>query len=344
MKRWLQDVAFTLLLGGLIILGAIAYAFVEFLDTPSPVTRRVMIEKGWGPKKIALHLESQGVVNSSVWFGWLMRMHLPGSIRLHAGEYQIHAGESPASLLIRMEHGDVVRHRFSFPEGMTVEEVASRLRKHGWHEAEGRLKDAALPRKLGVTAPSLEGWLFPETYQYVRGDTIEEMLTRMVRMTKKVLEREWNARAPEMNLTPLEALTLASIIEKETGRAEERTRISGVFHNRLRKHMRLESDPTVIYGLPDFDGDLTRKDLATPTPFNTYVIHGLPPTPICNPGEASIHAALHPDATEELFFVATGDGTHQFSKTYAEHRAKVNRYQRGVRSEGSAAREKNVQP
>lgn len=343
MKRWILHIASIALLGGLIVLGAVAYAFVDFLNTPSPVTRRVMIDKGWGPKRIALHLESQGVVGSAVWFGLLMRMHRPGPIRLHAGEYQIDAGESPASLLIRMEHGDVVRHRFSFPEGVTVEEIAARLRKLGWTDAEQRVRETAFVRRIGVNAPSLEGWLFPETYQYVRGDTIEEVLTRMVRMTKKVLEREWSARAPEVNLTPLEALTLASIIEKETGRAEERGRISGVFHNRLRRHMRLESDPTVIYGLPDFDGDLTRKDLATPTPYNTYVIHGLPPTPICNPGAASIHAALHPEATEELFFVATGDGGHHFSKTYAEHRAKVNRYQRGGRGE-VRSREPHEQP
>ncbi|MBF0190154.1 MAG: endolytic transglycosylase MltG [Magnetococcales bacterium] len=335
------------------MIGGASLAYLRFLDTAPDAPRRVMIEKGWGAQRIARHLESQGVISSAFWFAWLARLHGSGSllarldgsepVRLHAGEYQFQAGETPSAVLLRMKNGDVVRHRFSFPEGLNLREIATRLRKQGWEEAEQRLSDPTLPGKLGVAAPSLEGWLFPETYQFVRGDSIEELLTRMIRMTRKILEREWEQRAPEITLSLPETLVLASIIEKETGQPQERTRIAAVFHNRLRRHMRLESDPTVIYGLPNFNGDLTHRDLATPTPFNTYTMHGLPPTPICNPGVASIHAALHPDSTEELYFVASGDGSHQFSKTYAEHRAKVNRYQKSQR-DSARARDKDGRP
>ncbi|MBF0627421.1 MAG: endolytic transglycosylase MltG [Magnetococcales bacterium] len=332
MKRWWFRILTGLLAGALLLLGGATLAYLRFLDSPLGTPHRVMIEKGWSGQRILQHLESQGVIPSAFWFSWLMRFNGQTQVRIHAGEYQFETGETPEAILLRLQQGDVVRHRFSFPEGVTVREVAARLRKQGWEDAEQRLlADPALPGKLGVRAPSLEGWLFPETYQFVRGDSIEELLTRMIRITRKTLEQEWTKRADGVELTPQETLVLASIIEKETGQPQERTRISGVFHNRLRRHMRLESDPTVIYGLADFNGDLTHRDLTTPTPFNTYVIFGLPPTPICNPGAASIHAALHPDQTEELFFVATGDGGHQFSKSYAEHRAKVNRFQRGRR-------------
>ncbi|MBF0271996.1 MAG: endolytic transglycosylase MltG [Magnetococcales bacterium] len=325
------------------MIGGASLVYLRFLDSSPDAPRRVMIEKGWGAQRIARHLESQGVISSAFWFAWLVRLEDSEPVRMHAGEYQFQAGETPVAVLTRLKNGDVVRHLFTFPEGLNLREIATRLRKQGWDEAEQRLSDPALPGKLGVAAPSLEGWLFPETYQFVRGDSIEELLARMTRMTRKILEREWDQRAPEVTLSPPEALVLASIIEKETGQSQERTRIAAVFHNRMRRHMRLESDPTVIYGIPNFNGDLTHRDLVTPTPFNTYVIPGLPPTPICNPGAASIHAALHPDQTEELYFVASGDGYHQFSKTYPEHRAKVNRYQKGQR-DGAGAREKDGRP
>ncbi|MBF0214021.1 MAG: endolytic transglycosylase MltG [Magnetococcales bacterium] len=343
MKRRIFKIAAAILMGLLLLAGGAGLVYVRFLDSALTEPRRVMIEKGWGVPQIARHLESRSAIPSAFWFVWLVRLDGPDGARLHAGEYQFEIGETPPVLLNRMKRGDVVRHRFTFPEGLNLREIAARLRSQGWEEADQRLADPGLPAKLGVQAPSLEGWLFPETYQFVRGDSLEELLTRMTRMTRKILDREWAQRAPEVNLTPLESLILASIIEKETGQAQERTRISAVFHNRLRRQMRLESDPTVIYGLPDFNGDITHRDLTNPTPFNTYVIRGLPPTPICNPGAASIHAALHPDQTEELYFVASGDGFHQFSKSYAEHRAKVNRYQRGNR-EGAGRRENDGRP
>ncbi|MBF0614994.1 MAG: endolytic transglycosylase MltG [Magnetococcales bacterium] len=338
MKRWLFRIGAALVVIGLLVAAGAVFSYLRFVERALEQPQTVLVEKGWGIARIARELETQGVISSGFWFTVMIRLQESDAIRIPAGEYRFETGATPSRLLQQLKSGEVVRYRFSFPEGLTVREVAARLRKEGWHDAEQRLlKDPDLPARFGVTAPSLEGWLFPETYQYVRGDTLDEMIGRMIRQTRKVLEREWAGRAAAITLSPAETLVLASIIEKETGLAQERTRIAAVFHNRLRRQMRLESDPTVIYGIADFNGDLTHRDLATPTPFNTYTMAGLPPTPICNPGAASIHAALHPDQTEELYFVAIGDGRHHFSKTYAEHRAKVQQYQR-------KGREKDAKP
>ncbi|MBF0128130.1 MAG: endolytic transglycosylase MltG, partial [Magnetococcales bacterium] len=348
MSRWFHTFFLGTLLAGFLSMGVGAVLFVRFLETPLDGPRRVVIDKGWNLTRIARFLEAEGIVPSAQWFVLLGYFHHRRATRIHAGEYRFLPGETPPRILIRLEHGDVVRYQFSFPEGLTVREVAARMQEEGWKEALTLSRETALLKKLGLDAPSLEGWLFPETYFFVLGDTTLEMLARMTRMTRKVLHEEWRRRAPEVQLTPLQALTLASIIEKETGRASERQRISGVFHNRLRRHMRLESDPTVIYGLHDYRGDITRQHLLTPTPFNTYTQFGLPPTPICNPGQASIHAALHPEATEELFFVAQGDGSHVFAKSFAEHKQNVSRFQLGKRGrevtppEAPAAPEKPV--
>lgn len=320
-----------LLTGGLLV-GIGTVLFSRFIDTPLETQQHVLIERGWNSSQIANALESQGVVTSARLFLLMAYLHEPKNLKLHAGEYQFEPGQTPPMVLDRLEKGDVVRYKFTFPEGLTVAEIVARMQEQGWKDAQPLSKDLDLLKKTGLAAPSLEGWLFPETYFYIRGDSALDMVMRMTRMTKKILDQEWSNRDTKINLTPLEALTLASIIEKETGKASERKRISGVFHNRLKRHMRLESDPTVIYGLAEFNGNITRQDLITATPFNTYTNFGLPPTPICNPGHASIHAALHPDQTEELFFVAKGDGSHLFSKSYEEHKINVNRYQKGQKT------------
>lgn len=181
----------------------------------------------------------------------------------------------------------------------------------------------------GVPGPQLEGYLFPDTYRFAPGTDVREVLTTMVRHFHDRFDAERHRRAAERGLSVNEVLTLASIIEKETGKPEERALIAAVFTNRLRIGMPLQSDPTVIYGLPAFDGDLTRADLAHPSPYNTYVVGGLPPGPIANPGLAAIDAALAPAASPALYFVSRNDGSHAFSTTLAEHNRAVGRYQRG---------------
>jgi UPF0755 protein len=197
---------------------------------------------------------------------------------------------------------------------------------------------ASLPQRLGLDTDWAEGRLFPDTYHFARGTADVAFLRRAAAAMDAVLDEEWRQRAPGLPYqNPLEALVMASIIEKETGVAEERAVIAGVFVNRLRLGMRLQTDPTVIYGLGTrFDGNLRRQDLLEDTPYNTYTRAGLPPTPICMPGRASIHAALQPAQTKALFFVSRGDGSHEFSETLEQHNAAVARYQlrRTVRKQG----------
>jgi UPF0755 protein len=187
--------------------------------------------------------------------------------------------------------------------------------------------DKELLKKLGIQADTFEGYLFPDTYYFPKNVRRDQIIQTMVDRFRSVFNREWQARSKALGYSVHEIVTLASIIEKETGEGSERPVISSVFHNRLRRRMRLEADPTVIYGINNFNGDITRKDLETPTPYNTYKIEGLPPGPIASPGFASLSAALYPADTAYIFFVAKGDRTHHFSTTYKEHNRAVRKYQ-----------------
>ncbi|MEO5363194.1 MAG: endolytic transglycosylase MltG [Magnetococcus sp. DMHC-8] len=352
-RRWRVWAGLLLLLGGLAGWGG--WDFWQFLHRPLPAAVLLEIERGWPLARIAELLEQRGVVSSAHWFMLLARWDRVRISRdgldlgpgIQAGEYECAVGETPAHILARLTEGRQVVHRLVIPEGLTVAEIGARMRAQGWETAESLLAEPDITRKLGLEVPLLEGWLFPSTYHYRRHDTALEMLTRMVRQAQQVMHDSWQAArqagvvgpsrpAHMAPLSPAEVLILASIIEKETGRAEERTRVSAVFHNRLRKKMRLQSDPTVIYGVQHapggagFGGDLTRQHLRTPTPYNTYTQPGLPPAPICNPGKAAIQAALHPAEVDDLYFVARGEGYHVFAKTLAEHEANVDRYQRHV--------------
>lgn len=326
--------------------------FNRFLQTPLSAQVVLEIEKGWSLNHIADTLEAEGVVTSAPWFILLtrftqLRIATTGITQgpgIQAGEYAFPIGETPDLALTRLTTGNQVVHRLVIPEGMTVAEIGAKMQSLEWKDAEAFLMDPETPKKLGLDVlegQTLEGWLFPSTYYYHRRDSAQEVLARMVVQSRQVLQELWREADQEtkskasraVSLSPIEALVLASIIEKETGRDEERPRISAVFHNRLRKKMRLQSDPTVIYGLKqaegaEFDGNLTRKHLKIPTPYNTYTQPGLPPTPICNPGKASIRAALHPEEGDDLYFVARGEGFHVFSKTLKEHEANVDTYQR----------------
>lgn len=290
----------------------------------------VEILKGWGPKRIARELERRGAVSSAYWFLALERVREGGF--LQAGEYRFSAGESPEQILTHLRRGDVASHRIVIPEGLNADQIAQLMIRSGWTEAETLMRDPNLPQSLGVPVDSIEGWLFPDTYFFRKGEGAQAILRRMTERARTILDDEWSRRPDGFALDAYQTLVLASVIEKETGLARERPLIAAVFHNRLRINMRLQSDPTVIYGIADFSGNLTRTHLRTPTPFNTYTRKGLPPTPICNPGRAAIHAALHPVESKDLYFVARGDGGHVFSKTYREHRRHVNHYQRRRRA------------
>ncbi len=264
---------------------------------------------------------------------WLLLYRLHGGNRpIQAGEYRLQPGTTPRGLLEMLLAGDVLQHRFRIQEGWTwkqLQQALSREERLLYDLSETGLQQ--LQQQLAPARSSLEGLFFPDTYRFQRNSPASELLMRAGRLMQVRLQRAWNTRDRELTSvleTPYEALILASIVEKETALAVEMPRIAGVFLNRLRRNMRLQTDPTVIYGMGDaFDGNIRRKDLKTPTPWNTYVIHGLPPTPICMPGEAALRAVTRPEQHDFLYFVADGSGGHHFSRTYEEHRRAVRRYQ-----------------
>lgn len=250
--------------------------------------------------------------------------------RIHAGEYLLLPGETQRDLLDKLNRGEVIQHRITFAEGLSLREwqalliAEPRLENHAAHLDEGELIEL-----LGHGLESLEGWLFPDTYQFIRGDSDLAILRRAYQTMQRVLDEAWQARADNLPYqTPYEALIMASIIEKETGMPGERPEIAGVFVRRLQTGMRLQTDPTVIYGLGDrFEGNLRREHLREPNPYNTYHIPALPPTPIAMPGRAAIEAALNPAPGDTFYFVARGDGSHHFSRTLDEHNRAVRKYQ-----------------
>ena len=294
----------------------------------------VVIEPGQKLKGIADSLEKAGAIRSSLYFVWFAR--LKGDAKgIRAGEYMIPGNSSPGEVLDRLVHGRVFFRQVTIPEGKTLSEIAWVVEKAGIVSRDAFLHAAAntsgMEPWLSPGAPDLEGLLFPETYAYTRNTTAADFVKMMTTQFRRVFEPIWKDRDPTLTLKPYEAVILASIIEKETGRADERPVVAAVFLNRLKQNMRLESDPTVIYGIPNFAGNLRRANLEKPTPYNTYTHAGLPVGPICNPGVASIRAVMHPAQNNLLYFVSKGDGTHQFSSSLAEHNAAVQLYQKGNR-------------
>ena len=246
-----------------------------------------------------------------------------------AGEYRVPAGETPVELLARLHCGDVVQHRFTIVEGWSLARLRQALARDSRITAVvAGLAPEALMQRLGCEDCFAEGWFLPETYQFVRGARDLDLLARAHRAMQRELDDAWTQRAPELPLESREELlVLASLVELETVVAEERARVAGVFVRRLKRGMRLQTDPTVVYGITgEFDGRIRRRHLTTDHPWNTYTRGGLPPTPIALPGSASIRAAARPAAGDALYFVARGDGTHKFSATLAEHNRAVARY------------------
>ncbi len=339
---------FALVLAVCVFLVAVAVAgfgYVQvqsFLDsTPSTehTERIISIPRGSGPKAISRLLADEGVVTDAERFALLIRYRKVAP-KLRAGQFRFWIDQRPDEVLQVLLVAQEVTYPVTLPEGLRIEEMAQRVELAGFGAAEVYTKlardvdfIAALDLGISPTPPTLEGILIPNTYSMPAGSDERAVVIAQIRRFKELWNERRRSRAAELGMSPYEVMTLASVVEKETGRAEERPHIASVFHNRLRKGMRLESDPTIIYGLKDYDGDIRRGDIRRPHPWNTYVIRGLPPTPIAGAGVAAIDAVLWPLDTGDFFFVSRNDGSHHFSKTYAEHARMVNRFQRQRRSQ-----------
>ncbi len=294
----------------------------------------IEIRPGTSFHSIARALKEKKVIDNTGKFYIYAR--LKGAVnKIKAGEYLFEPLITPRQILENLVEGKVINHKITISEGLNLYQIADILEKKGFVGKKGFIAeafDASLMNKLGVKGPSFEGYLYPETYFLVKGMNAEDIISQMVGRFKKIFVKEYEERAKELGLTPEEIVTLASIIEKETANPDERPLISAVFHNRLKKNIRLQTDPTVIYGMKEnFDGDLKKKDLKKKTPYNTYRINGLPPGPIANPGIESIKAALFPAKVDYIYFVSMNNGSHAFSKTLKEHNRSVWKYQKGGR-------------
>ncbi|MDE2300815.1 MAG: endolytic transglycosylase MltG [Burkholderiales bacterium] len=332
MKFWRGFVVWVVLvvLAGLALAAGTAWWLNRPLDLATdPV--ELSIEHGTPPREIAQAWVSAGVQVSPLllyeWFRWSGR-----SRRIRAGSYEIARGATPRDLLSKMVRGDETLAVVHLIEGWTFRQFRAELAQaDALKPTTAGMTDAQIMDALGAPGVSPEGRFHPDTYAYSKGSSDLAVLKRAYRAMQKSLDAAWLERAPD---TPLrnedDALVLASIVEKETGVGADRGRVAGVFINRLRIGMPLQTDPTVIYGLgPNFDGNLRKRDLQTDTPYNTYTRSGLPPTPIAMPGKAALLAAVRPDPTKALYFVARGDGSSEFSQTLADHNRAVNLYQRG---------------
>ena len=287
------------------------------------------MRSGASLKSVSRELAAGGLFAEGRSFWFLGRaLRKAGSIR--AGTYRLETPLTPLELLDKLGRGDVVPAEILFVEGSTFRQWLAELDRDAdvKHTLAGR-SDIEIASLLGIAEGSPEGWLFPDTYRFSPGSSDLDILRRAHAEMVRRLDEAWAARDPNLPLvTAYQALILASIIEKETGLAAERPLIASVFANRLRKGMRLQTDPTVIYGMGErYDGNIRRKDLTTDTPWNTYTRDGLPPTPIAMPGEESLRAAMHPAPSDFLYFVARGDGSHVFSTTLEQHNRAVARYQ-----------------
>ena len=305
-----------------------------WLDRPLPLaapTAELSVEAGTTPRDIAQAWVDAGVQTSPrllyAWFRWSGQ-----SRRIRAGSYEVDAGTTPRRLLEKMVQGDEALEHVRFIEGWNMRQLRAALASAAnLKPASAMLTEAELMAAVGAPGQAAEGRFFPDTYAYSRGVSDLTVLKRAHRAMQQRLAAAWAQRAPDIALRSAdEALTLASIVEKETGLAADRGLVAAVFNNRLRIGMPLQTDPTVIYGLGvNFDGNLRKRDLLADTPFNTYTRNGLPPTPIALPGLASLRAAVRPEASKALYFVARGDGSSVFSDNLADHNRAVNTYQRG---------------
>jgi len=320
----------------MVALGVIAYQTIRWAEGPAipteehPSSKVIVIPDGSTFQQVAALLEREGLIKSRFFFV-LFGKSQSAERKVHAGEYELNPGMTPAGILSMLLNGQVLLHPLTIPEGLTIVQIADLASQDGLTDRAEFLrlaKDREFVASLGIKADTLEGYLYPDTYKFPRAVKAREVLVAMVEQLRQVVGPDLLARMQELKMTMHEVLTLASVIEKETGSGGERPEISAVFHNRLKKHIPLQSDPTVIYGLPTFDGNLHKKDLSSPSPYNTYRVQGLPPGPIANPGIQAIRSTLYPSNSRSLYFVSRNDGTHQFSATLIEHNKAVEKYQK----------------
>lgn len=306
--------------------------YQRFLSRPVALEQEqepFVVSPGATLRDVAHELADKGWISSRFLFT-ILAYQTGQQGALKAGEYAITKGMDPSELLALLTSGKSIQFPVTFVPGITFRDAIQRITDSDVFQIElAGLSDAEIMQRIGLDAEHPEGWFFPDTYLFDRGTTDAEILKRAHRRMRAVLQAEWAERVSDLPIeTPYQALVLASIVEKETGLASERPRIAGVFTRRLQKGMKLQTDPTVIYGMgEDYDGNIRRDDLTRPTPYNTYVIAGLPPTPIALPGREAINAVLHPADGEALYFVARGDGSHHFSSTLDEHNCAVRQYQ-----------------
>jgi UPF0755 protein len=321
--------------------------FEHPIDASDTTTQSIEIARDSTLSTVAAELENRGFVK----YGWALRY--AGRVskkdsKIVAGEYEIRRSMSVVELLNAITSGKPIERKIIIREGVSIREIgqivesAGLLKKADFNQA---LTERTLIKSSGSDNGELEGYLFPETYLFSRPITAREVIIRMLKVGLEHWSISFSDRAAQLGMTRHQIMTLASIIEKESGDRSEQPTIASVFHNRLKQQIPLQSDPTVIYGMGNqFDGNLTRAHLETPTPYNTYTITGLPPGPICNPGDSAINAALYPAETPYLFFVADGSGRHVFSTTLEEHNAAVTQYQIRPNSSASSSSEESNQP
>lgn len=326
---------FRLFLAAILIFGVSAgwlwFDMSQYLDTPLPAGENQSIELKPGAhfNQVVVELSKTGLINNPRYLRWYGR--LSGKARqIKAGEYMVPVGTTPRQLLEMLTSGKVKQYALTLVEGWNFKQVITAVNNHPMleHKLAG-LDDAGIMEQLGYPEQHPEGRFLPDTYYFPKGLSDVAFLKRSYLAMEKVLNSEWDNRATGLPIeTSYDALTLASIVEKETGLASERKAIAGVFVRRLEKAMRLQTDPTVIYGMGDrYKGNIRKKDLLADTPYNTYTRSGLPPTPIAMPGRDAIRATLHPDDSDNIYFVARGDGSHQFSASLEEHNQAVIKYQ-----------------
>ena len=319
-----------------VLVAALAFGYAAFAWLNAPLQLAsdsvdMSVEPGSSPREVALQVQQAGVeVNPTLLYWWF---RLSGEARqIKAGSYELERGSNPLNILKKLVRGEEALRSVTIVEGWNLRQVREALKKADQLKPlTAEMQPEELMQQIGKPGVPAEGRFFPDTYTYAKGSADLAVFQRAARAMDKKLEAAWAQRSPQSPLkTPNEALTLPSIVEKETGRASDRPEIAAVFSNRLRIGMRLQTDPTVIYGLgPQFDGNLRRADLLADTPWNTYVRTGLPPTPIAMPGNSALLAAVQPANSKALYFVARGDGSSQFSATLDEHNRAVNKYQRG---------------
>jgi len=336
---------FLVYLFAFLFVASLLFWFLLIPPSQTSMNKIIMIKKGMPLRKISALLEQEGIIrNRELFIGMVTLLGKKREIK--AGEYEFHTRLLPLEVLDSLVKGQVKRHLVTIPEGYTLSQIGQLLEDLSIVGKTAFLQKATSPvfiASLGLfqhisnqvedssknrRGLTLEGYLFPDTYHFIKEMEPEEAIRMMAHQFQKIFGPDLIEKASQMGITPREAVTLASIIEKEASLSEEKPIVSAVFHNRLKQRIPLQSDPTVIFGISNFDGNLTKEHLLTPTPYNTYLILGLPPTPICNPGKESIIAALHPASSPYLYFVSKNDGSHHFSESFEEHQRAVGKYQK----------------